>query len=198
MKRLFFTALFFISSGSLAQYTTQSNLGSFNAPVIYSVNNLPVDIPGGAIVFDMSAGVFKGLIPATSANNWVALSAPSGSSVIVSNASTDRVERISFGGSSELSACTGTCTIYRQSGSAGSAATVTRNTTGDYTVTFPSGVFSAIPTCSIYTSYSDTARFVVGISKTYTSGSVAIRFYTRNLSDSNVDTANDIVCVGPR
>lgn len=52
-----------------------------------------------------------------------------------------------IGGASDETSCTGTCTIY---GSSGEGTTASRSATGDYSLTFPSGVFKSgtIPKCT--------------------------------------------------
>lgn len=70
-------------------------------------------------------------------------------SVTSNSSGAERVERLSFSGGSDwnATACTtGNCTINSQSGSW--VSTVAFSSTGTYNVNVPSGIFSAVPTCT--------------------------------------------------
>jgi hypothetical protein len=72
-------------------------------------------------------------------------------SVQTSSESIERIVRVSFGGATTSDNCTSSpCNIYRQNGStSNNVSSITRASTGNYTVNFVSGVFTSIPDCSL-------------------------------------------------
>lgn len=103
----------------------------------------------------------------------------------------EHIERLSFGGSTYPSTCAASpCTIYTQSGSW--VTSVTRASTGNYTVNFVAGEFSARPTCTAMTYGQTSADFVYS--------NVAITTSSWNLITTNGtshDEAVDVICMGP-
>jgi hypothetical protein len=115
-------------------------------------------------------------------------------SVTSQSAGAERIERVEFGGASNPSSCTSTpCTIYSQSGSWISS--VSRGGSGDYTLNIAAGIFSGVPVC---TARSHTATSMVS-SNGNTKTSTSIGLLSRNQeSNTSVDTAMDIICMGPK
>lgn len=113
-------------------------------------------------------------------------------SVTSGSSGAERLERATI--ASSASPCTASpCTITRQSGSW--ITSVTRTSTGFYTVNFASGTFSAPPSCtysahvSIYTDSQEAGP------PTTSSSSVIIR---RSSTLAAEDSGFDILCMGPR
>jgi hypothetical protein len=92
--------------------------------------------------------------------------------------------------------CTSTpCTIADQSGSW--LTSVSRASTGVYTINIATGIFSAAPTCEV--SVSDAGFFPLLFVGTGTPSATAVGFQTRKYSDSSaMDSAFNIRCQGPR
>ena len=116
---------------------------------------------------------------------------------VTSNSSVgERLERISFGGATEgTNVCTSTpCTIYRQSGSW--VTSVTRNSTGIYTVNVAAGIFSSAPTCTMSVGgvVSDAFGFVAAAS---TTSSVVVKTAS-NGSFTATDGSVTLTCMGPK
>jgi hypothetical protein len=107
---------------------------------------------------------------------------------VTSNASgAERLERAQV-----TSSCTSSpCTIASQSGSW--LTNITRSTTGTYAINYPSGTFSAAPTCVCNSSISQN-RFCSTQSATTTSVSILMTDQTNTLLDS----AFNILCMGAR
>jgi hypothetical protein len=101
----------------------------------------------------------------------------------------ERVERVTV-----ASVCTSTpCTISSQSGSWVSS--VTRASTGNYSVNFVAGEFSATPTCTVYVHNNSNALAVAGNAPTS-----SLVGFTSIVSTTAavVDAAFDVICMGPR
>ena len=119
-------------------------------------------------------------------------------SVTSGSTGAERIERVRFGGASERSNCTSSpCTIYSQSGSWVSS--VTRNSTGNYTVNIASGVFTSEPTCTGVAksiSLQNTALIPVDATGSVTSK----RFDVMRLGSAgtNDDAYVEYICTGPR
>jgi len=112
----------------------------------------------------------------------------------------ERIERAHFGGSGSQtspSACSSSpCTIYSQSGSWLSS--VTRNSTGDYTLNIASGMFSDIPTCTFIRGKTGSANFGFVPAYVGTPSSTSIEVNTRDLTNANSDSEVYVQCMGPR
>lgn len=109
-----------------------------------------------------------------------------------------RVESIYFGGSTPYgSVCTSSpCTIWTQTGGISS---VSRASTGLYTINFTSGVFSATPTCMF--DCNDTigdANWHEQKSATNTWSATAVKLYATNGSYILSDAQCSAVCFGPK
>jgi len=168
----------------------------FNAPIVSSTSGVS-DKQVGMIIYDLSTNQFKGL---NNAGSWDAFSIPNGNPV--TSGGTERIERLTFGGSSNPSDCSGngtTCTIYNQS-SAWYTSVVRGGSAGSYTLTIANGVFSAAPSCffTVVNAASGGNAFVYYGSPLPTATTVL--FYAENIagSPSNIDVMGSIVCVGPR
>jgi len=181
----------FGKTADMGNYGLESFSSDFAAPVVPSRANL-ANATTGAIVYEWngSAGGFYGL-PAganpTSAGNWVALSPPVGTGTVVS-ADPERVERVTVS-----SQCTSSpCTIPTNGNTAG-ITSVTRNTTGTYTVNFATSPapFSAAPTCVVNSNF----YLTLITSFPTTSG---FQFETLTLATALVDTAFTVICMGPQ
>lgn len=116
---------------------------------------------------------------------------------VVSGGTTERIERVTFAGSTEATACTSTCTVYRTSNS---GITVTRNATGVYIINFPSGTFSAVPTCTGVTIYAILGGYVVQDTTGFltTSSATSVPIATQNNSGTNTNAGASVICMGPR
>lgn len=116
-------------------------------------------------------------------------------SVTSNSVGAEAIERVSFGGASEPSSCTGSpCTAYRKSVGITS---VTRTGTGAYSVNFPSGLFSATPTCLCSMSMISTNVFC-GKNQAGTFSPTRFDLWILNSSTTLSDGAADIICMGPR
>jgi hypothetical protein len=118
---------------------------------------------------------------------------------LVSSSSTgpERVERITFAGASESTACSGTCAVYRSSVS---GVTVTRTGAGTYTINFPSGTFSAVPTCTGSLIYAILGGYVLQdtTGSTATSSSTSVPIVTQTGGGTNTNAGASLICMGPR
>jgi hypothetical protein len=104
-----------------------------------------------------------------------------------------RIESFAFGGGTDSSNCTSTpCTLYRNN-SVG--ITVARASTGNYSFTFPAGMFSAGPVCNF-------SAYVIGTGPTacMTFGIPTATSYPSIFCGigAGVDVRADVICVGPR
>jgi hypothetical protein len=116
--------------------------------------------------------------------------------VTTSSEGVERIERVRFGGSSELSSCTSSpCTIYSQSGNWVSS--ITRNAVGSYTINFVSGIFSAPPSCTCLANQPGLDDAVCGGAPNNSTSTKVIN--TRNSTSAyRVDTTVEVICMGPR
>jgi hypothetical protein len=121
-------------------------------------------------------------------------------SVTSSSAGLERIERVSFGGAGTWASgtnCTSSpCTIYTSSGGVSS---VTRASTGAYSINFYSGTFSSIPTCICSLQYFGDVEghcsFNVNGSQSATVRS--LEAYNKDNATSQ-DSFLEVICVGPR
>lgn len=98
----------------------------------------------------------------------------------------------SFGGASDGTSCgSSPCTVYRSSGSWISS--ITRGGTGDYTINFAAGTFSAAPNCSYQPQFGNNCGRVNNVT-TSSAGVVAHGCSTGTATDS----FGVITCAGPR
>jgi hypothetical protein len=106
----------------------------------------------------------------------------------------ERIERVYAAGASETTACTSSpCTLYRNSGAVSS---VTRGTTGSYSVNFNAGTFSSTPVCVCMTgSIAGSLGCVKSVGGTFSSTRYDI---STSSSASLVDYPFEIICIGPR
>lgn len=111
-------------------------------------------------------------------------------SVTSQSTGAERIERAYIAGGG--AACTSTpCTITRQSGSW--LTSVSRSSTGSYSLNIASGIFTAAPTCTFATQSPGPVR--VGTTPTTT----LFDFTVVNAAGSAVDTSDmNIICMGPR
>lgn len=159
----------------------------FAAPVVGSKTQL-TDVAAGTIIYEPGTG-FWGLSTAGSpstAANWVQLSAPAGTTAVVSSGS-ERIERVAV-----TSACSSSpCTIASQSGSWVSS--ITWSSTGSYTVNFATSTFSAAPSCNVS---STPGGHGIQISTITSSALSFVMFRTTTELPSN--SGFHIICMGPR
>lgn len=113
-------------------------------------------------------------------------------SVSSNSGGAERIERLTFGGASEgVNNCTASpCTIFRQSGSW--ATSVTRTSSGLYTINVPSGMFSSLPSCTCSAVVLGTGPVGCGISNP--GSATAIVLATTGLADAQISVS----CQGPR
>lgn len=118
-------------------------------------------------------------------------------SVTSNSSGAERVERVIFNGSTGTlsTLCTSTpCAIYSQSGSWVSS--VSRYATGSYNINIATGIFSDKPTCTgavVSTVPSMNVPLIVPASAT----SVGVTAY-RTSTETTVDSAFNIICMGPK
>jgi hypothetical protein len=140
------------------------------------------ELQAGLIIYDLSSDTFKGL---NASGTWVQLSNASGNTVV--STGTEKLNRAYITGP-----CTSSpCTITSQSGSWISS--MTRSSTGNYTVNFQTGIFSGAPSCSM-TGY----QFCT--SNSATSSALSISCY--GLSSGTLVASDlgsgQLICVGPQ
>lgn len=120
-------------------------------------------------------------------------------SVYSSSAGVERVERVIFGGAASggvpTSICSASpCVVASQSGAVSS---VTRASTGAYSINFTPGTFSAVPTCTIATGWpSIISAGQAGISGTMNANVVSIASHVT--TGAVQDSVVSLVCMGPR
>jgi len=112
-------------------------------------------------------------------------------SVTTNASSAYKIESAAIGASGSTACTSSPCTIGWQSGSWISS--VTRSTTGTYTVNFTSGMFSAAPSCFL-TNYSSSGACKIDTLESISS--FGVNCYT--LLNANTDMAFRIMCMGPR
>ena len=119
-------------------------------------------------------------------------------SVTSGSTGAERIERVRFGGASERSNCTSSpCTIYSQSGSWVSS--VTRNSTGNYTVNIASGVFTSEPTCTgVAKSISLQNTALIPVDATGSATSKRFDVMRLGSAGTNDDAYVEYICTGPR
>ena len=152
----------------------------FVAPNVPNTTSANIPSETGLIVYDNSDDSFKGY---DRNGNWQTLSTSQGSAV-VSNGPAERVERASINGT----------TIVAQSGTWISS--VSNPSTGVYSISVNTGIFSDTPTCVTSTSQDErvttmtnpTSTTVVGVNARRITGSVGIP----------IDSSFNIICMGPR
>lgn len=117
-------------------------------------------------------------------------------SVTSNSTGAERVERARVAGTATATTnCTSSpCTVHRQSGSWISS--VTRNSTGDYTINFASGIFSGPPSCS--GSALNGANTLVLTTNGATTATATTVNSLISTSASTTDSYFDIICMGPR
>lgn len=190
MKKLFLFLGVLACQSGFSQAHVESYL-DFHAPVIYSTSGLPVDVPGGSIVYDVSSGVFKGLAPSGSANNWVTLSAPTGSGVVVSSGSTERVERAVINVTSASA-----CSIVSSSGSTSWISSCSAS--GSLvTLAIPSGLFSSAPTCTAICDPQSNGKCMVRLSSGTSATSVVLGAIDAS-TGYYINEKFHLICIGPR
>lgn len=103
-----------------------------------------------------------------------------------------KIEAITFGGAGgATTACTANpCTVSMNSGAFG---TVTRNSTGDYSVAINGGYFSNRPTCTAQKSSASNFGPVYGLPN---SAGTSMSILSRNLANTSEDAEISIICVG--
>lgn len=139
----------------------------------------------GQLYFNVAGSSFNGI---DNNGNVVTLAFSVGN--VVTSGSSDRIERIRV-----TSDCTSSpCTIASQSGSWVSS--VTRNSTGNYTLNINSGIFSAAPTCNVLAG--NTANLVT-FRQVAATTSTSFQFLMANYSNfAALDGTFDVICMGPR
>jgi hypothetical protein len=169
----------------------------FAAPVV-SATSAVSDKQVGMIVYDASSEQFKGL---NSSGNWDVMTVASGNPV-TSAGSSQRVERITFGGATRGTNNCGAspCTIHSQSGTwVQTPSGVTRSGTGIYVVNFvtsPTAIFSDYPSCTCSAINQPNNSDIMCSAYESTSGLVNVT--TFNSSGMLVDAEVDLICMGPR
>lgn len=121
-------------------------------------------------------------------------------SVTSSTSGMERMERAHFGGSGSQTSPTvcssSPCTIYSQSGSW--LTSITRNSTGDYTLNIASGEFSDIPTCNFIRGKTGTTNYGIWPAYTGTPSATSVEFSARDITNTAADSEVYVLCQGPR
>jgi hypothetical protein len=155
------------------------------------------DVAGSSLVGSSENLKLTAYVPVTANSPCPAAPMPQlKHAVTTSSEGVERVERVRFGGSSELSSCTSSpCTIYSQSGNWVSS--ITRNAVGSYTINFVSGIFSAPPSCTCLANQPGLDDAVCGGAPNNSTSTKTIN--TRNSTSAyRVDTTVEVICMGPR
>lgn len=103
-------------------------------------------------------------------------------------------EWVTFGGASNATTCTGTCTLYVNSSGVSS---VTRNGTGDYTINFSAGAFTSPPSCTCIAANLGVANETC-VPTTTVVTTTAFRINTVTLANVGNDAFASVVCSGAR
>ena len=194
-----------IDPGSNSSFYTASGNGELSFPMqgLYHL-----DASGSAtfkIQIAQNTGtnsITQGFVSTSPAIQWVITEASDASnatilvgSVTSSGLSAYHTEYAVVGGSDESTVCSGTCTILRSSGNW--LTSVTRNSTGDYSLNFATGEFSAAPVCSFIDTNASSGGFprVKGVPSKST---YEIEWNIVQATPSAVDVVQEIQCMGPR
>jgi hypothetical protein len=148
-----------------------------------------LSISGGAVGSSIEWSIFQ-IDQSFPAPNLV-------NSVVSSSSGTTRIEYVGFGGATEATNnCTSTpCTIYRQSGGISS---VSRASTGTYTINFTSGVFSAPPTCTGTVASMGVTTAIVSL-QAIAPTTTAFYIITYDLGTPTIrDITGYFICIGPK
>lgn len=117
------------------------------------------------------------------------------SSTVTSGTSNLRIVKARVAQGTDSTVCsTSPCTVYR---STGDISSVTRSTTGQYTVNFQVGTFTESPSCS-FASAPTAASGFVGYSGTGAVSSTILNIVTYNTVGTASDSIFDITCIGLR
>jgi hypothetical protein len=109
----------------------------------------------------------------------------------------EQIVRISYGGATDNSNCTGVgaCTIHRSNTS---GATVTYAGSGQYSIAFPAGTFSAVPTCTFSGSNIGTRTAFCGPSSSVFAPTTTAFQFSCGDSAGSAATRGEIICMGPK
>jgi hypothetical protein len=120
-------------------------------------------------------------------------------SVTSNSSGSERVERARIAGATATTNCSSSpCTVTRQSGT---WISVTRSSTGLYTGTITSGIFSDVPSCFCQAreSAGNAGRFCSAFATSTTNIDIRTGYPSDTSgSTTNVDTFMDLFCLGPR
>ena len=143
----------------------------------------------GAVLGGGSTGTFA-------VSSFSVTSLANGGNVSSSSTGTIRIDYLEFSGPTPTTTCTGTCTVNYQS-SLTWYTSVTRNTSGQYTIAFAPGEFSSTPFCTASADILNGASSVCSPDlSTASTSSVKIRCSNNNFS-SNADAIAGVSCMGP-
>ncbi len=192
------------STAGVSGQVLMSGGGGTNAMTWTSALSNPMTTTGD-IIYGGTSGAPTRLAGNTSATTELLTSTGTGSAALAPSYSTlgsivgsvtssttgkEHIERVYFGGTSNPSACSSSpCTIYSQSGGISS---VTRVGTGQYTITFNSGEFSAAPSCIVSPVNTGAPNGYYG--QTYSASATSVNVATQN--SLAADAAVNVICMG--
>ena len=175
------------TSGGVPYFSASNTIASSGALSQYQV------VLGGG------AGGAPNVVSGTGTSGQVLTSNGAGSNPTWQNASggglTGKLLSFAFGGATEPSDCgSSSCTIYRQQSSSGSngVTSVTRGSTGTYTINWVGSYWTTVPSCSI-------TGYASGLPRVATSSSqITTTSWTINFRDpsANIDAGGMVVCFG--
>lgn len=162
--------LFYRTIANTSTSTNHLRTNTGEAPIkveIYPINYLSGAMP-----------IYKGMVTSNSAGR-------------------ERIERAVFSGTTIGTACSSgsSCTINSQSGSWLSS--VSRNSSGNYTLNIASGIFSDTPSCAISCGSTSTGNVFTTLYNMSTHSATSISFGTVDSTLNNVNSACSVVCQGP-
>lgn len=108
---------------------------------------------------------------------------------------TDIIARARFGGATTTTVCTASpCTLYSNNGGISS---VTRSTTGKFTVNFPLGEYSGLPQCFFTIANGTTVNIAIETTSTPPT-TTTFDFNPSSTGNTAQDVYGSIMCVGPK
>lgn len=115
-----------------------------------------------------------------------------GAALVAMASASYNTQFVEFGGGGDTANCTSSpCSIARSSSGVSS---VTRGSTGNYTINFSGGTFSAAPVCTFSSNQNGTGISIPNKSGTPTTTAVSLEI--RNAAGTDVDSHATAICVG--
>ena len=181
--------IFILSWQSSAQ--TLSPMIADSSDVIVPLVNGDSDVQAraGNLYYDIGVG-----LKIINADGSAELISSSGTNPVTSGGTNERIERIKYYTTSFGTVCSvSTCGVT----SSDPGISVTRVSTGFYTINFPSGMWSSPPTCVIYPA--NNTNTVIPFNTGLTISTTAYQFKTNDTAALGLlNTYGDIICMGPK